>query len=94
MITNGQILAEVMSLKEAVAEFKRVVDVQSFLIHGLRQDNRDMLNRLMVRSMQEYAATSPASVAEMNELPAQRLAQEDEFGREHFAGEIVDETQR
>jgi hypothetical protein len=92
MVSNGLILAEVKELKAAVQEFKRMVDVQSVLIHGLRQDNRDMLNRLMVRSMSEYAATSPASVAEMNELPAERLARDDEFGREHFAGEIVDEA--
>lgn len=91
MISNGQILAEVMALKEAVSEFKRTVDLQAFLIHGLRQDNRDMLNRLMVKSMREYAMTSPASVAEMD-MPAEKLARDDDFGKEYLAGETVDET--
>ena len=89
MISNGKILAEIVALRAAVQEFKRIVDVQSALIVGLRQDNRDMLNRLMVRDMKEYSMVSPASVAEMH-FPAEKLAHQDEFSREFLAGEIAD----
>ena len=93
MVSNGTILAEVSALRAAVQEFKRIVDVQSSLIIGLRQDNRDMLNRFMSHfSMPMYAQTSPANVAEMN-YPAEKLARQDEFGKEFLAGEIAeDET--
>ena len=48
----------------------------------------------MVRNMKEYAMTSPASVAEMD-IPAEKLAHEDDFGRELLAGEVIDnEAQR
>jgi hypothetical protein len=41
--------------------------------------------------MLEYANTSPASVAEMNEFtPARQLAREDQFAQEHLAGMVVE----
>jgi hypothetical protein len=87
MISNGQILAEISALKTTL---QRMVDVQSSLIIGLRQDNRDMLNRFMSHfNMPVYAQTSPANVAEMN-FPAEKLAREDDFGKEFLAGEIAD----
>ncbi len=86
---SDRILAAVEALKE---ELMRQNNTLNFIIHGLRQDNRDLLNRLMAGSMQVYSQTSPASVAEMNDIPAQRLARDDEFAREHLAGEISDET--
>ena len=86
MTSNGQILAEIKSLKESI---DRLFYMQSMLIKDLRQDNRDLLNRVMVKNMQEYALTSPASVAEMT-LPAEQLAREDNFGKEFLAGEIAD----
>jgi hypothetical protein len=87
MISNGQILAEISALKTTL---QRMVDVQSSLIIGLRQDNRDMLNRFMSHfNMPMYAQTSPANVAEMN-FPAEKLAREDDFGKEFLAGEIAD----
>ena len=86
MTSNGQILAEIKSLKESM---DRLFYMQSMLIKDLRQDNRDLLNRVMVKNMQEYAMTSPASVAEMN-LPAEQLARDDNFGKEFLAGEIAD----
>jgi hypothetical protein len=87
MISNGQILAEISALKTSL---QRMVDVQSSLIIGLRQDNRDMLNRFMSHfNMPIYAQTSPANVAEMN-FPAEKLAREDDFGKEFLAGEIAD----
>ena len=89
MISHGQILAELSALRAAVQEFKRMVDVQSSLIVGLRQDNRDMLNRLMSGNMITYAQTSPASVAEM-QFPAERLAHEDNFSKEFLAGETIE----
>jgi hypothetical protein len=89
MFEGKAILSEIRSLKE---ELQRVQNTMNFIIHGLRQDNRDLLNRVMVKHMGEYAATSPASVAEMDEIPAQKLAQEDRFAQEHFAGEIINET--
>jgi hypothetical protein len=87
MVSNGQILAEISALKTTL---QRMVDVQSSLIIGLRQDNRDMLNRFMSHfNMPMYAQTSPANVAEMN-FPAEKLAREDDFGKEFLAGEIAD----
>jgi hypothetical protein len=87
MVSNGQILAEISALKTSL---QRMVDVQSSLIIGLRQDNRDMLNRFMSHfNMPMYAQTSPANVAEMN-FPAEKLAREDDFGKEFLAGEIAD----
>jgi len=91
MISNGQILAEIKGLKKEV-EFLNSMCSQ--LIHGLRQDNRDMLNRLMSRHMLEYANTSPASVAEMNEwgLSAKDLARSDQFANEHLAGTVIEDA--
>jgi hypothetical protein len=87
MVSNSQILAEISALKTSL---QRMVDVQSSLIIGLRQDNRDMLNRFMSHfNMPMYAQTSPANVAEMN-FPAEKLAREDDFGKEFLAGEIAD----
>jgi hypothetical protein len=83
MVTNSAILAEISALRLTM---QRMVDVQSSLIIGLRQDNRDMLNRLMSGNMVTYAQTSPANVAEMN-FPAERLAHEDNFSKEFLAGE-------
>ena len=88
MLSDKRILAELSALKSAVM---RVTDVQAVIIHGLRQDNRDLLNRLMIVTtsggMQQYAATSPPTVAEMD-IPAETLAKTDDFGRELLAGEI------
>ena len=86
MVSNSQILAELSALRSTM---QRMVDVQSSLIVGLRQDNRDMLNRLMSGNMVTYAQTSPASVAEM-QFPAERLAHEDNFSKEFLAGETIE----
>ena len=87
MVSNGQILAEISALKTSL---QRMVDIQSSLIIGLRQDNRDMLNRFMSHfNMPMYSQTSPANVAEMN-FPAEKLAREDYSGKEFLAGEIAD----
>ena len=80
------------ALKTVMDELRRAIDMQAILIQGLRQDNRDLLNRLMVKNMQEYAMTSPASVAEMNFPPAEKLAKEDNFGREFLAGEVIEDA--
>jgi len=89
MISNGQILAEIKGLKKEVELLNSICNQ---LIHGLRQDNRDLLNRLMSRHMLEYANTSPASVAEMNDIgiPARQLARSDEFLNEHLAGTVIE----
>ena len=88
MISNKQVFTEIKSLRESI---DRLFYMQQLLIKDLRQDNRDLLNRVMVKNMREYALTSPASVAEM-EMPAERLAREDEFSKELLAGEVIDET--
>lgn len=91
MFEGKAILTAINDLRE---ELNRVQNTMNFIIHGLRQDNRDLLNRVMVKHMGEYAATSPASVAEMDEIPARKLASQDDFAKEYLAGEIVDETER
>lgn len=89
MLEGKAILAEVKALKE---ELQRTQNTLNFIIHGLRQDNRDLLNRIMAGDMRTYMQTSPASVAEMDFAPAQKLAHDDDFAREYLAGETVDET--
>ena len=95
MITNSVLLAKIEALentlKVALEGFARVNDLQRTLIFGLRQDNRDMLNRFMSKSFPEYNAMSPASVAELD-MPAAALAKQDDFSQEFFPGEIADET--
>lgn len=85
---SDKILAAIEALKE---ELNRQNMLLHFLINGLRQDNRDLLNRFMANfNMTTYAQTSPASVAEMDAIPASQLAKQDDFGKEHFAGDIVE----
>jgi hypothetical protein len=80
------------TLKATLKELSKVIDIQAEIIRGLRQDNRDMLNRYMSRfDMKTYAQTSPASIAELD-YPAEALAKQDTFSKEFLAGETVDET--
>ena len=95
MVTNSVLQTKIENLEKvikiALEGFAKVYDLQNELIRSLRQDNRDLLNRIMARNMPEYHQLSPASVAEMD-VPAEALAREDNFSQEFLAGETVDET--
>lgn len=90
MISNGQILAEIKSLKKEVDYLNNIVQ---HLVVGLRADNRDMLNRLMAKTFADYAVTAQGAGNEIvyPNMGAREIAHEDDFSREHLAGQVIEE---
>lgn len=91
MISNGQLLGEIKSIK---AEVQSLTTMLHHLVTGLRSDNRDLLDRLLARSAGEYAALSQGAGNEIvyPNIDARMLAREDQFSQEHLAGTVIEDA--
>lgn len=91
MISNGQLLGELKSVKK---EVEILTSMLQHLIAGLRADNRDMLNRLLAKTTGEYALVSQSAGNEViyPNIDARMLAREDQFSQEHLAGTVIEDA--
>lgn len=91
MVSNGQLLGELKSVKK---EVQMLTSMLQHLITGLRADNKDMLDRLMARSAGEYAALAQSAGNEIvyPNIDARMLAREDQFSQEHLAGTVIEDA--
>lgn len=91
MVSNGQLLGELRSVKK---EVEILTSMLQHLIAGLRADNRDMLNRLLAKTTGEYALVSQSAGNEIvyPKIDARILARQDEFSQEHLAGTVIEDA--
>ena len=77
--------------QNVVSSLRALIDEQKDMIRILRQDNRDLMNRLMSKDFDNYIIGSPDDIKSPFEEPSRK---EPEELTEYLAGEIVeDETE-
>lgn len=74
--------------QNVVTSLRALIDEQKDMIKYLRQDNRDLMNRLMSKNFEEYTMGSPDDIVSPFEVSPKSEPTE---ATEYLAGEIVED---